>query len=248
MSRPSKRRPGIGHVRVDHHGAAVGDHAGQSSVRLAAFARRNTSGRPYAVVNDFVALSLGMRMGAPVPPATLVDLGDQTGVVTLAFGQAGMNPPPADFEEMAAEYPHECAAIVVLDFLVLNSDRHEENVGHLPRVGLAAWDFDAALFGWNPPVSGIDNLHKGITATVFSHPLAGLLTDSASLSYWAAVARSLPPECVRSAAYACFDAGLVNADERDSLIRFVQTRQSALTGLIETRIEDFTQMPRPLTL
>lgn len=246
LNRPAKSRPGFGHVRIDQHGAAVGEHLGQSAIRLAAFARRNTPDRPYAVVNDYMALTLGMRMGAPVPPASLVDLGDQTGVVTLAFGQGGVQPPPADFEELHAEYPSEAAAIVALDFLVLNTDRHEENTGYLPRYGVAAWDFDAALFGTRPPVSGEQNLSAGITDPVRGHPLAGFLTDSRALSSWVAAARAIPPDAISRAAYACFDVRLITASERDALVTFIRTRQSALAGLIENRIDDFVRMPRPL--
>lgn len=242
MRRPATSGLGYHAAKIEFYGAAVEVGSGSVAyVQLGAYARRTTEDRPYGVANDYVSSMLGCAIGAPVPPGVLINLGREWGYASIGFGQSGQRPPPADLQDLAVSRPWEATGIIVLDQWILNTDRHDENLAFLPDLGVAAFDHDAALFGPRPP-DVAKSLEDGLHRRVVKHPLAEHLQDARHFSGWFDRVRSVSPEEIRRLAFACCDAKVITATERDCLIPFVVFRQSRIAEYVERSREDFVAL------
>ena len=237
---------GLGYqpVGIDHYGAAIegAGSGGVSYIKLAAYARQNTVDRPFGVVNDYIANALGRASGVPVPPGELVKLGRTTwGFVTLGFGEDGRRPPPADLEALATEHPWESTGVVVFDQWILNTDRHDENVAYLDKMGIAVFDHDCALLGFNPPDPAVA-LASERASRVRGHQLAASLRTAKYLESWVNRIKSVMPLEIRRAVGTCVDAGLLSKSLGDQLNEFILFRQASIQSYIDDSKEDFRQV------
>ncbi|MEW1952787.1 hypothetical protein [Terrabacter sp. NPDC080008] len=207
---------------------------------MAGYMRRVVRDRPYGVVNDFIASTLGARIGAPVPPIALITDGSSAGSISMGFGEGGRTPPPADASRVAVDDPYLATGIIVLDQWTLNGDRHDENLAYLPRFGLAAFDFDCALIGPKPQTTAVDSLQKGLMMPLPRHILAEHLPTLQWLWGWISKVRAVSAEDIRRCVYLCFDARLITVAERDKLIDFLTLRQRWLGDIMDRGREIFT--------
>ncbi len=234
-------RNGVGFFDVANYGAIIeGSSGGVGSVRLNAFARQNTPDRPFAVVNDYVASTLGMAVGLPVPPGTLFGLhGGDHGYVSLAFGHRGDVAPPIIPPKFCADRPWEACGIIAFDHWVLNTDRHDQNLSHIPDIGVAVFDHDLSLI--NVPPSGEDAvtaLAKNRDIVYKYHCLTRHITDPSHFPEWFARIGSVTRREIRRAADTCHSAKLIDASTRDALVSFLEYRQ--------TRIRTYVNQTRDL--
>jgi hypothetical protein len=239
----SAARTGFEGVALGAYGVAAGGGGAVSGVQLHGYIRQNSDDRPFGVVNDFVASTLGAMIGLPVPPITLVELsGGEVGSVTLGFGERGVQPPPADLAALADEYPEDAAGTIVFDQWVCNQDRHDENIAYLAKRGVSIFDHDAAIIGHKPPVSASDNLAAGRGAIVTNHPLAPYVEDWRLIEGWIAEVRRLSPRSIRRVAERVYDSRLVTAPERDGIVELLTYRARALGAMMENRLSEFTKI------
>lgn len=225
-SRPPATGLGYQSLQVDHLGALVeGSSGGVLLARLAAFARPVIAGSPYCIVNDYVSSALGMAMGVPVPPCTLIKLGQEWGFISIGFGEHGTPPPPADLEALGAERPWEASGIIVLDQWISNSDRHDGNVAYLPTLGVAAFDHDQALFGACPSGGGLASLSQSQPTRVKNHPFGPHLKTDEHFESWIARAKSITRHEIERAVWTCVDTGLLPRQDATALVDFLQYRQ-----------------------
>lgn len=102
---------------------------------------------PGLAANEFIAARLAMALGVPVPMGDAADWEGRRAFVSAQVDIEGQVPPPADVSSVVAEMSAEAAMIFIFDVLVLNDDRHEENLLYHPKVGLWAIDHEQALGG-----------------------------------------------------------------------------------------------------
>ncbi|GAA2185037.1 hypothetical protein GCM10009785_35200 [Brooklawnia cerclae] len=210
------------------------------NVRLAAYAREKSEERPYGVVNDFIASRLGLAIGAPVPPGELVAIGYGAtyGYVSVGFGENGQNPPPADLDALVGDRLWEATGIVALDHWVFNGDRHDDNLGYLPTLGVAAFDHDCALIGPKPPdplKSLEDHRHKPL----LGHPIARILPTIEYLEEWLERIKSVRDEEIKRIVGTCQLARLVDRNLAEALVDFIVHRRDYLRILVEAARDDF---------
>ncbi|TGZ10258.1 hypothetical protein [Streptomyces rhizosphaericola] len=179
-----------------------------------------------------MATALGMAMGVPVPPGTLIKLGSEWGFVSIGFGEHGTLPPPADLELLGAERPWEATGVIVLDQWVFNCDRHDANVAYLPTLGVAAFDHDQALFGACPPGDGMTSLSQSRDARIKNHPFGPHLKTDEHFESWVNRAKSIAREELMRAVWSCVDTGLLARPDATALVDFLQHRQKNLRKFI----------------
>lgn len=240
QSRPPAGGLGFQSLNIDLGALVDGSSGGVLMARLAAYVRPFDEDSPYCVVNDYVATAVGMAMGVPVPPGTLVKLGSEWGFLSLGFGERGKRPPPADFEELADERPWEASGVIVLDQWIANADRHDGNLAYLSALGMAAFDHDQALFGACRPGTGIDSLGQGRQRRVSKHELAPYLKTIEHVPSWIRRAQSITRLELLRIAWTCVDAGLLTRREAESLVDFLEYRQLNIDRFIEESYSEFT--------
>jgi hypothetical protein len=236
VPRQRGQKHGVGYFDVALWGARVEDSSGGvSHLRLNSFARKNTPERPFAVANDFIASSLGIATGLPVPPGTLVGVyGGGYNYASLAFGDRGDKPPPIIPPQFCAERAWEACGIIAFDHWVHNTDRHDGNIGHLPEVAVAVFDHDLALL--NEAKTSDDALAllaASQDVPVKSHCLPPHLKDVSHFGEWFDRIASVTRREIRRAAIAAHTAELVSAELRDALVAFLEHRQTRIGSFIE---------------
>lgn len=233
--RPPKSVTGYRGLRLSNYGLAVeSPGGGQQLVSFSSYVRRSTHERPWAVVNDYIATTMALAAGVPVPPNALVEFRQTTGHLALAYGEGGMTPPPVDLSQAVPDDPWAATGIMVFDQWLLNEDRHEDNVVKLPGRPLVAIDHDGALLGHDrvaDPVSALAGMRE---RWVVNGAIAQHLTTWEYVTPWTHRIKSVTQEEIRRAAYLCFDSNLVNAAEREAIIDFLARRQDTVGRHMET--------------
>ncbi|MGA5347284.1 HipA family kinase [Streptomyces griseoincarnatus] len=227
---------GVGYFDVALWGARVEDSSGGvSHLRLNTYARKNTPERPFAVANDFIASSLGIATGLPVPPGTLVGVhGGGYNYASLAFGDRGDKPPPIIPPQFCEERSWEACGIIAFDHWIHNTDRHDGNIGHLPNVAVAVFDHDLALLNEaRSSEEALSLLAASQDVPVKFHCLPPHLKDVSHFGEWFDRIASVTRREIRRAVIAAHTAELVSAELRDALVAFLEHRQTRIGSFIE---------------
>ncbi|WP_155945621.1 hypothetical protein [Micromonospora sp. CNB394] len=245
MTSTGSRRPvdGLGFFAIDWYGALVEDSTSVSAVRVAAYARRNTPQRRFAVVNDYVASTLGTAAGLPVPPGTLLRVGQgELGYLSLGFSDKGDRPPPVIPPVFAHERPWDATGIIAFDQWILNNDRHDANLAYLPNSGVAVFDHDMALICNPPSGDACGSLETGLEQTVKDHILARHLTTAEYFPEWCDRIKSVGKREIRRVVSTCQDANLIDRNVRDKLIDFLEHRQTRIQSHIGRTTSDYVKV------
>ncbi|MFI6962176.1 hypothetical protein [Streptomyces sp. NPDC050255] len=232
---------GVGYFDFAFHGARIETpNGGVHHVRLNAFARQNTTERPYAVVNDFIASTLGVAAGLPVPPGNLIGLyGGGHGFVSMAFGERGDAAPPVIPPRFCQERPWEACGIIAFDQWVSNTDRHDRNLSYIADVGVAVFDHDLALINqYHPSGDAASALASDLDVECKSHCLAPHLVDVSFFPEWFDRIASVSRREIQRTVDICRSADLVESSLRDVLVDFVVHRQTRVRSYVDrTRLE-----------
>ncbi|MFE6071239.1 hypothetical protein [Streptomyces sp. NPDC056525] len=234
--RAQERKYGVGYFDVAQHGARIETSSGGvGHLRLNAYARKNTPERPFGVANDFISSSLGMAAGLPVAPGALVGVyGGGFNYASLAFGDRGDQPPPIIPPNFCRERPWEACGIIAFDQWIYNTDRHDENIGHLPGVSVGLFDHDLSLMNSSLTLeSALSLLADCQDRPSTSHCLTAHVTDVSHFGEWFDRIASVTRREIRRITATAFSADLVNADLRDALTAFVEHRQTRIGEFIE---------------
>jgi len=112
-------------------GNAVGVGASNTVfAQIGGYAKVPTPGAPFVVINEFVASRLGTAVGLPVPPGCLIGnhAGGDVAWITLSYLPSHRMVPPVDPAVVVKSFPALAAGVVVFDFVIGNTDRHNGNL------------------------------------------------------------------------------------------------------------------------
>ncbi|GHE54735.1 hypothetical protein GCM10014715_04730 [Streptomyces spiralis] len=239
------QKHGVGYFDVDLWGARIDDSSGGvSHLRLNAYARKNTPERPFAVANDYIASSLGIATGLPVPPGTLVGVyGGGYNYASLAFGDRGDRPPPIILPKFCEERPWEACGIIAFDQWIHNTDRHDGNIGYLPDFAVAVFDHDLSLLNESrDSTAALALLGQSQDTPVKYHCLPTHLKDVSHFSEWFERIASVTRREIRRAVATTHSAELLTADLRDALIAFLEHRQTRIGSFIERTRDQYQKV------
>lgn len=237
------RTSGLGYFGIGFGGAEVGGSGGVSGVRLQAYARTSIPDRPYGVFNDHVASALGRAAGVPVPPGALVNLGgDIYGYVSMGFSDRGDRLPPVLPGRLARDRPWEATGIIVFDHWVLNTDRHDENLAYLPRLGVAAFDHDLAILGRIPTGEIFKVLEAFKDKPLIGHLLSPHLESLEYLTQWCDRVSAITTIEIRRIVNDCVEASLVDQALAECVVSFLDYRKSRLKSYVEATLDEYTSL------
>lgn len=214
-----------------------------TGVLVQAYARQNSTERPFGVVNDFVASSLGLAAGLPIPPGFLIPLsGNQQGYVSIAFTDRGDRLPPVIPRRLAEERPWDATGIIAFDQWILNTDRHDENLAYDRNIGLAVFDHDLSLI--NTPADGRPEtvLIGARDDEVKGHLLARHLTTPGHFAEWVARIAAITKNEIDRVVKTCQDAGLLGASDRALLVDFLRHRQERVLHYVARTADEYVRV------
>ena len=122
-----RRLPGVDYAAT--WGEPVGDSTtGARVAELWAYVKEHREDAPFLVANEYAAHRIGTQLGLPVPPGGLVGDGRSLGFASLSFRSMGASSPPVIPEQLVANDERLAAGVVVLDVIIMNTDRHHGNL------------------------------------------------------------------------------------------------------------------------
>lgn len=233
---------GLGYFSFDSYGAQVDGSDTVSTVRIGAFARRNTPDRPHGVVNDYVASALGMAIGLPVPPGLLVQVGNTGyGYVSMQFGVKGDALPPVIFPQFAAERTWEAWGVIAFDQWVYNTDRHNGNLAHLPQVGVSVFDHDLALLARaSGDIAKVLREHRD--EELKKHALPPHMDDSKFMESWCERIAGIRTAEITRIVHACKHAKLIDDPVADELVQYIDHRKAKVREYIHRTKSEYVKI------
>jgi hypothetical protein len=228
-----------GFFEVDVWGAPVGAGvAGARYCTLSGVAKLNGPAGSYVVANEFICGRIGLALGLPVPPGVIVDASNgEPAYVVLRFGKKSERPPPVIPADLVEDFPRVAAGIVVFDSLILNGDRHQENVAY-SRAGLPVnvFDHSHALLG-SSAGNGTARLTKQLDSPFIRGCLVPHLRDGSLLYGWVERVQALRDDYISDVIGQATQGGaLPDATDRATVLATLLHRRDRIRKVIDEAI------------
>lgn len=98
------------------------------NVGISGVAKKSSVHLPYTVANEMLCCQLAHSLLLPCPPGALVEYNGEQYFFSLNFNLAGMALPPALPADVINHDPELAWRIILFDILVMNGDRHRQNI------------------------------------------------------------------------------------------------------------------------
>ena len=102
--------------------------SGSIHVGMAAVAKKASANEPNIVINELFCNSLARGLFLPCPPGALMENGGEEYFCSLNFNLAGQSLPPSPIPLVVANCLQLCWGVLLFDVLVMNPDRHNQNL------------------------------------------------------------------------------------------------------------------------
>jgi hypothetical protein len=230
--------------------------------QLGGYAKVPTAGAPFVVINEFVASRLGAAAGLPVPPGCLIGnhASGDVAWVTLSYLPSHRMVPPVDPAVVATGFPALAAGVVVFDFVIGNTDRHNGNLALVsgPVLSSAGPSQQERLEVFDHSHAVVNNgIHNGVVSAsgylsankdqfiISGNCLLAHITSLDNLMAWGRRVRSLLPDDVidEVCAEAAMITGSFTASDAAALGDFLKTRRDTVEDVLRKHAASFPAVP-----
>lgn len=152
-------------------------------VGIAGIAKKSSTAFPYIVANEIVCNRIAQALLLPCPPGALTQHNGDTYFFSLDFNLAGMALPPASPISVIAHDPELAWRIILFDILVMNGDRHSQNISFDRTTStVQIYDHGHAFAGPTGDAE-INLLAKSSQLAISNHCLAGETVELAQMRW-----------------------------------------------------------------
>ena len=227
------------HVRGNLAGGGVCDAI---HVALAAIAKKASDGHEYIVANELFCNQIARFLQLPCPPGAIMEDDGDRYYTSLNFSLNGLTPPPARANQMAADIPELCWGIILFDALIMNTDRHRENLYYDARSQRSQiFDHTHAFAGCGGDVvQNFGNWREGL-GIGGRHCLAEHISTIEGREGWLDKIRLLPDFYIESAINDACDVGLPIA-HKNLYLDVVNYRRDNLRTIMEASVTAFPKL------
>lgn len=161
---------------------------------------------------------------------------------SLDFNLAGHALPPADPATVVATFPRLSWGVILFDSLVMNFDRHEENIAHaVPSRQLQIFDHSHAFLH-----AGAQDIPSMLASydshlCIGGHCLAQEIVDLDGWDIWVSRIEQIPDFFIEGIIEAVVPVGLPDAHKHDC-IHFVKKRRSELRSIVKAHQNEFPKL------
>jgi hypothetical protein len=161
-------------------------------VGMSAIAKNATAAQPFIVGNELVCNMLARMLLLNCPPGALLQKNGDVYFCSLDFNTAGQALPPISASEVVGALPQLCWGVTLFDVLVMNVDRHRQNISYDKPTGtLTIFDHSHAFMRPSGDIDALLVANKGQLA-IGGHCLAAELNTWNGFMTWIARAKAIP--------------------------------------------------------
>lgn len=223
-------------------GGPVGRGAtGAIHVGMAGIAKKATATEPYIVSNELICSQLAQAILLPCPPGAIMEHGGESYFFSLNFNLAGAALPPIKPSEVCLALADVAWGIILFDILIMNADRHRENISYDKPSGRAAiFDHSHALLGVRGDIDA--RLRSGdASLQIGSHCLAQVIESESGREKWEARIAEIPNFFIDDVCQSATAVGLPAASA-DACATFLKRRRDDLSSLVDGCRNNFPKL------
>lgn len=225
-------------------GPPVGKGVMQSVyVTLAGIAKKSDPGQPYVVANELICNQLARMLLLPCPPGAMMAHGGAPHFFSLDFNLAGHALPPADPSAIVKHDPVLSWGIILFDVLVMNADRHRENIAFdTTQKKVQIFDHSHAFLGTAGDIPA-RLASVGGQLAIGRHCLAAQIGTDDGKDLWIERIKQIPDFFIDGVIDAASKVGLPAPHVKDCKLH-LKHRRDGLKALVEANIVSFPSLPR----
>jgi hypothetical protein len=99
-------------------------------VGVAAVAKKPSAAEPNTVINELISSLIARALFLPIAPGALLEHSGDTYFFSMNFNLAGQALPPTNVPLLLSEQIETCWGILLFDILMMNIDRHANNLSY----------------------------------------------------------------------------------------------------------------------
>jgi hypothetical protein len=223
-------------------GGSVGQGAtGSVYVGMSAVAKKATAAEPHIVGNELVCNIIARMLLLPCPPGALLQRNGDVYFCSLDFNTAGQALPPITPSTVVGNLPELSWGITLFDALVMNGDRHPQNISY-NTVTKEVTIFDHShAFMRGGDVDAILTANNGKLA-FGAHCLAAELNTWNGFAAWIAKIKVLPDYCLEGAVDAGCKVGIPQG-KKVAIYDFLRARRDSLDAIVTNNKVVFPKLP-----
>jgi hypothetical protein len=224
-------------------GASVGQGATSSVyVGMSAIAKKATAATPYIVGNELVCNIIARMLLLPCPPGALLQKNGDVYFCSLDFNTAGQALPPITPSTVVSDLPELSWGITLFDVLIMNSDRHRQNISYNAQTKeVTIFDHSHAFMKPGGDIDATLNGNKDKPA-LGGHCLAAELNTWNGFASWIEKIKILPNYCLEGAVDAGCKVGIPQG-KKTTICDFMRARRDSIDTIITKNKAVFPKLP-----
>ena len=209
---------------------------------MSAVAKKATAAQPHIVGNELVCNIIARMLLLPCPPGALLEKNGEVYFCSLDFNMAGQALPPITPSAVVATLPALSWGITLFDVLVMNDDRHPQNISHNTQTNqVTIFDHSHAFMKPSGDIDGILNGNRNQPA-IGGHCLAAELNTWNGFSTWTARVKALPDYCLEGAIEAGCEVGIPHG-KKVTIYDFMRARRDGIDTIVRNNKAIFPKLP-----
>ena len=219
------------------HGATGAVYVGMSAV-----AKKATAAEPNIVGNELACNIIARMLLLPCPPGALLEKNGDVYFCSLDFNAAGQALPPINPSTVVADFPELSWGITLFDVLIMNGDRHGNNMSYNTTTReVTIFDHSHAFMKPTSDVDAILSANRGNLA-IGGHCLAAELNTWNGLSDWIQKIKLLPDYCLEGAVDAACKVGIAPG-KKTAIYDFLRKRRDTIDVIVTNNKAAFPKVP-----
>ena len=215
---------------------------GSYHVGVAGVAKKATTAAPYIVANELFCNSMARLLLLPCPPGATLEKAGEPYFFSLDFNLAGQALPPISASTIVSANPRLAWGIILFDVLVMNDDRHNQNIAHdTATQKVQIFDHSHAFVRPHGDVSATLKANDG-NICIGGHCLAQEINTLDGFETWIDRIKTIPDYFIEGLVEASCLVGLPAANKTEC-VDFMKKRRAGILEIITNNEDKFPKLP-----
>lgn len=224
----------------------LGGATGALNIGMAGIAKKATAAFPHVIINEIICNRIAQILLLPCPPGALMEKGSELYFFCLDFNISGMSLPPVIPSDVISVSPILAWKIILFDILIMNADRHDQNIAHdTTSNAIQIFDHSHAFTSASGDIEA--NLaRKSPALSIGEHCLAKEITVTDGFENACNVVKAIPDFFIEGVVEEACEVGLPKLHAR-LCIDILRTRRDGLRSLVRENAGAFPKLAVAIT-